>query len=590
MRHDESQGVREDSGFTLMELIVAMMIIGGVLLGLAAIQTSALVSTQQTRQRTLGTAVTNQVMEQLRALPWNTLNKGLRSGFATAAGGDPNVAGSRLRPVADASIDEPLVQSTDQETTKAPLSGGGGSNLTRTRNPEAPGVVFTSRAYVTRSATGTDVLTLTVITTWRPSHRADERHVVVRSRAYAPDGGCGDAANQPYLGACQALFAANAGASGAEITVTAAFGGHASDPAVDASTPILPGSATTVASLRAGTAGVGLSAQQSTSVESSALHAGGALTTGGDPAPSVTTGGQKSDTQASNDVGSAGAAPVDPAAVTSFGTAGSLALGSGAMTMSLTPGSNGRATVDATTVRACATGIAAGQPCASSALVAAAPTSASLTVGTSTFVLSSISPSTSSSFGGRFSSAPGAAAIGCTTLTGPGCAAAGVTRSLGTVQVGSGPWSGGAASSGLVQVTSYTDATRVERGLSQRTNPAVTSRSGTVRYWNGSSYTTLSLSGTTNTTVSTGSVTWTGGGRTITATGTVSVTPSSSLATAADPAGCTGEGCSISAETGAVSLAVHYRIETASGVSAFVVTTSLGAARASAGFKAAPGA
>ncbi|MCR6689921.1 hypothetical protein [Cellulomonas sp.] len=70
----------------------------------------------------------------------------------------------------------------------------------------------------------------------------------------------------------------------------------------------------------------------------------------------------------------------------------------------------------------------------------------------------------------------------------------------------------------------------------------------------------------------------------------MSVTPSSSLATAADPAGCTGEGCSISAETGAVSLAVHYRIETASGVSAFVVTTSLGAARASAGFKAAPGA
>ncbi|KMM47149.1 hypothetical protein CWIS_01315 [Cellulomonas sp. A375-1] len=580
----------DDSGFTLMELLVAMIIIGGVLLGLAAVQTSALVTTAQTRQRTLGTAVTNQVMEQLRALPWNTLNKGLHAGFASADGVDPNVSGTHLRPPMEPSIDEVLITSTAQATNRAPLSGASGSNVTRTSNPEAPGIRFTSRSYVTRAAADPDVLTLTVITTWKANQQAKQRHVVMRSSAYAPQGGCGDANNQPYLGACQALFSSSAGGTGPQTTITAAFGGVVGDPAVDSTTPILPGTDTTVASLRVGQAGVGVTAQQSTNAESSALHASGALTAAGATDPSATTGGDKAAIQASNDVGSAGAAPLDPAPVTSVGVAGTLAVDTGPLRLALTPGSGDQGKVSSSTVTSCATGIPAAAPCAASVLTSSSPSVTALTITGTTFELSRIGSSSMTTFGARLSTAVGASAIGCTTLSGPGCTAAGASRSLGTVTSGSGPWSGGKASSGLLQVTSYTDATRVDRGLAQRTSAAVTTRSGSVRYWNGSAYTTVTLSGATNITANTGAVTWASGAYTVTASGQVSVTPVSSLASAADPAGCTGEGCSISSETGAITLAVHYRVTGPSGTFAFVVTTSLGGARAAAGFKAAPGA
>ena len=220
-------GLRSDeSGFTLMELLVAMMVISAVLFSLMAVQTSALVTTAQTRQRTQGTAVANQIMEQLRALPWASLSKGMNAAFVSASGGDPNVAGTRLKPPADAAIDEPLVTSTDQATNRAPLSGAGGSNKTVESDPAVPGIRYTSRAYVTRSTqTAANVLTLTVITSWRANQTGVAKHVVLRSQAFAPTGGCGDSSNQPYLGACQALLSGDAGATGPTVTVTAAGAG-----------------------------------------------------------------------------------------------------------------------------------------------------------------------------------------------------------------------------------------------------------------------------------------------------------------------------------------------------------------------------
>lgn len=589
MRFDERHA-GDDSGFTLMELLVAMIIIGGVLLGLAAVQTSALVSTAQTRQRTLGTAVANQVMEELRALPWNTLNKGLKTGFAAAAGGDPNVAGTRLRPAVGDALDEALVVSSDQASDKAPLSGAGGSNLTRSENPEAPGVVFASRSYVSRATSDTSALTLTVITTWRANQSAKERFVVLRSAAYAPQGGCGDPDNQPYLGACQALFSASAGANGPELTVTAAAGGQEGDPVVDGSTPILPGSTATVASLRVGQAGVGVTGQQSTTVEATGLHASGALTSANDPDASATTGGTVTSLEASNDVGSVGAAPADAGVATTTGVASTLTLGTGDLTLQLAPGTGDKATVKASTTASCATGITAGEACASATSSTTSPTSARLQVSGTAFAAATIaSAGTTSTFGGRFTKTPGATAIGCTALSGAGCVAAGVSRTLGAVTLGGGSWSGGAAGSGLITVTGYADGTRVERGASQPTTAPVTTRAGTIKYWNGSAYSTLTLGTSTSTSASTGTVSWTGGGYTVTASGRVLVTPTATLVTS-QAVGCAEDGCSLSAETGLVTLSVQYRIDGPDGVHSFVVATTLGGANAAAGYKAAPNA
>jgi len=589
LRFDERHA-GDDSGFTLMELLVAMIIIGGVLLGLAAVQTSALVSTAQTKQRTLGTAVANQVMEELRALPWNTLNKGLHTGFAAAAGGDPNVAGTRLRPVVGDALDEALVVSSDQASNRAPLSGAGGSNLTRSENPEAPGVVFASRSYVSRATAETSALTLTVITTWRSNQSAKEKFVVLRSAAYAPQGGCGDPDNQPYLGACQALFSASAGANGPELTVTAAAGGLEGDPVVDGTTPILPGSTATVASLRVGQSGVGVTGQQSTTVETTALHASGALTAASDPASSATTGGTASSLEASNDVGSVGAAPADAGVSTTTGVASTLTIGAGDLTMQLAPGTGDKSTLTASTTASCATGIAAGEACSSATSTTTTPTSVRLQVAGSTFAAASVaSAGTTTTFGARFTKTPGASALGCTALSGAGCVAAGVSRTLGAVSLGGGSWTGGAASSGLVTVTGYADGTRVERGASQPTSAPVTTRSGTIKYWNGSAYSSIALGAATSSSVSTGTVSWSGSGYSVTATGRVLVTPSATLVTS-QAVGCAENGCSLSTETGLVTLSVQYRIEGPDGVHSFVVASTLGGANAAAGYKAAPNA
>ncbi len=581
----------EESGFTLIELIVAMMVIGGVLLGLAVVQTSAMVTTAQSRQREQGTAIANQVMEQLRALPWNSLSKGLHSSYA-ASGADANVTSGRLHPAVEPGIDELLIISTDQGTDRAPLSGAGGSNVTTSRSPAAPGIVFTSRSYVTRAATGDEALGLTVITTWRANQTKDTKFVVLRSRAYSPKGGCGDASNRPFLGACQAVLSASGGANGPVVTITAAFGGDAGDPAVDATTPILPGSDTTIALMRLGQGGTSMTSQQATTVESRVLHAGGSLSAAGSTTAASSTGGVVLNNAASNDVGSDGAAPRDPADVTGSGSAASLTFGSPLLAMTVQPGSGASGNARASTVASCLAGITAGQACGTSQLSGSASSKVNLRVLATSYALVSIAnPGTTSAFAGRFTSAPGAAAVGCTALTGAGCAAGGVSRTLGDVQLGGGPWPG--VTGGLVKITSYADATRVERGASQPAATDVTSRSGAISYWTGSGYSLpLNLTATTNTTITVPQVeTTTATGYTIRANARITVEPASRQISATDPTGCTGSGCAISTQSGLVSVAVQYRIRTPlNEIVSFTVSATLGGSTAQAAYKVAPNA
>ncbi|KQY44074.1 prepilin-type N-terminal cleavage/methylation domain-containing protein [Cellulomonas sp. Root137] len=581
----------DESGFTLIELLIAMMIITAVLFGLMAVQTSALVTTAQTRQRTQGTAVANQVMEQMRALPWASLSKGMRSTFASAAGGDPNVSGSRLRPVADPSIDEPLVTSTDQTTDRAPLSGAGGSNKTVEPDPSIPGVVYTSRAYVTRSPqTAAAVLTLTVVTSWRANQSTTQKHVILRSQAFAPTGGCGDSSNQPYLGACQALLSGDAGAIGPTVTVTAAGAGP-TGPVTTPTTPIIPGTDATVATLSLGTAGVGVTSQQATAVEATATHAGAQSVTADADVAAVSTGSGRLTNNASNDAGSAGAAPANPADVTGVGSASPLTLSGTGTTLQLVPPTGAAAGLKATTTLSCAAGIPAGQACAAADLTGGGTGSVVLTAGGSPFTVASVAGGGSAkTLGARFSSAAGTAAVGCAVISGAGCLGTSVKRTVGATSVGWGAWTGGAAPSGLASVSSYSDATLVERGPSQKTTAAVTSRSGTVSYWNGTGYSTLAVTRLTSATVVTPTVTVTVGAVTVSATATVTVTPAMAIASNPDPVGCSGQGCSITSDTGSLTLTVTYVVTSGGVPSAFTAAASLGSGRASAGFKAAPSA
>ena len=579
--------LRSDDGFTLMELLVAMLIITMVLVTLMMTQVSALVTTSQTRQRTLATAVTNQVMEELRALPYLVLSKGLHTSFQVA-GPDPNVSGGRLRPPSSPAVDEPLVLTSTQVTDAVPLSGVGGTNVSRQSDPSIPGVEFVSRSYVSASPTTADgVLTLTVITTWTANSTTSTRTVMLRSEAYAPQGGCGDNANMPFLGACQAIFTASGGSQAIATTLTPA----PFDPAAGTPAPVelLPGTPYSAGTLSGARAGAGLTSQQTASTNAAATLPSATFVQPDAAAAPLSTGGTQVVNEASNDVGATGAAPPNPADRSATGTAAPLAISGAGLSLQLSPGSGVSGVAKSSMVASCAAGLPAGQGCGGATTSGGAASGATLGVPGQSFGLVEVSGGGSSTaFAGRMASAAGASSVGCTAIDGPGCVASGNSRTLPTTVLGTGPWAGGQAPNGLVRLTGYTDSVRVERGKLQPVPAATRTRAGSLQYWNGTGYSTVTLGATTSGTYTGAATTWTSGGWTVEATPTVTITPAMSIASNVDPVKCTGEGCSIDADTGSVTVSVRWRVSGGATNVAFVSATTLGTSQASAAYRAAP--
>lgn len=578
----------DDGGFSLIELIVAMMVITGVLLVLMAVQTSALVTTAQSRQRTQATAVSNQIMEELRALPWLVLNKGLHSNFAAAAGGDGNVSSGRLRPTVGAALDETLVTTSTQATDVPPLSGAGGSNKVTSEDPANGSTVYTSRVYVTRAtATQPNVLTLTVVTTWTRSGHASQGFVVARTQAYAPAGGCGDVANQPFLGSCQALFSGSSGATGPSVTVTGGVAGPS--PAPGGALPLLPGSGVMTATMSLGQASASVSSQQATMADSQVTHAG-TLLQGLDPqSPATTTGFGRVLNSASNDVGASGAAPANPPDSSAVSSSASLSAASGPYALDFAVGGGVSGVAKSSTMTSCAAGVPSAQPCGAATVTGGSPSSVSLSVGGTTMGVVSVGGGgTSKTFGARFSTTPGGALVGCSVLTGSGCVSAGAERTVAQTTFGTAAWDAASAPAGLVRVSGYHDSARVERGVSQPVVGGVATRSGVISYWNGASYTDLVLTPSTNATAVSAPVTWTAGGVTVTAHATITVTPSMSIASNPDPVACKTDGCAIDMSAGDVTIGVTFTLADGATSAAFTAATSLGTSHTNASYKAAP--
>lgn len=584
-----------DAGFTLVELIVAMMIIATILLLLMVVQTSALVTTSQARQRQQATAVANQTLEELRALPWNVLNNGLNLGYVNSHD-DPNIpiSTTTLHPSANLSINENLKTSSGQTNVPPLASGATNTNKVVQTDPSIPGMTFEARSYTSVSnspSTPNNVIMLTVIVSWKRVGDAKIRSVIARSAAFAPTWGCGNPANQPFLGACEAIVSSSGGTQGPSISVTGAAVGALAAGSV----PILPGATALSAKLVSGEADGSSSSQQSISVDSGVTTPGGFVNDASDT-PLASVGLLQVLNKASNDVGTTGAAPPDPSPATGSGTAAPFSVSSGDFVLRMVPSSSGlTGTAQASLLSSCKVGVPAGQGCARGSFTGGATAKGTFEIGTTTpatvFTLASIPvlPGTNEGWAGRFTTQPGtAAAVGCTpTISGAGCTSGGASRALPQIDVGAGPWIPGGT--GIVQISSYSDSVMVQRGTNQLGALQVVNRTGLIKYWTGSAYTTgLTVNGSTSTTLIPPVVTWTGGGYTVTAATTVSITAPASTTTGTDPA-CKTDSCSISADTGSVTISVTYTVSGAASF-AFVAVTSLGTTRASAAFKAAPSA
>lgn len=593
------RSVDGEAGFTLVELVVAMLIIGMVLLGLVGLQTSALITITHAKQREQATAVANQVLEQLRAMPWATLSKGLNPNFVVAAGGDANIiSGSTLHPSAQPAISEVLKTDSSQPYGLPPLSGVNGTNVTDVTDTAASGLTYRARTYVTTPAGATaPVLQLTVIVTWKEVGSGTTRSTVARTQAYSPAGGCGDPTTQPFLGACEAQLSASSAAQPVTIGVTGA------DPVTGAGSPtleVLPGSGVYSASLSlAGTSSTTTSQQATSTVATTNLPG---ATTASASGPISTSGGTPVRAGASTDTGAANVDPPNSGPTSATGSAVSVAAsGTGSM-LTIVPTSGAVGVVSAATMTGC-TGIAAiNQPCSNAKVSGgSAATTLMLNAGGTSFQLVSAGAApTTSAWSGRFISTAGSGTIGCTTLTGAGCVAAGATR--GSISATIGPQAG-ALTNGLVQVTGYTDSVRGELGASQLNVAPTTGRSATVSYWTGSAYSSpVTITSSSSLSVA-GDSHYAGGppstpltmfwttadGSTVTAVGSLSISPTVVTRVATDPT-CVVTACRLSTTQPSVTVSVLYHVVNAGlGINySFIVTTDLGSSRSSVEYKAAP--
>lgn len=582
-----ARSTRSEGGFTLMELLVVMLIITGVLVALVAIQTSALVTVAQSRQRSEATAITNQTMEELRALPWLTLSKGLNTNFA-ALGVDPNVSGSDLRLTSPTSITEALITTNTQATNVPPLSGTSGTNVTKNSSAENPGVTYTTRVYVSvPSSTPDTVVNLTVVTTWSKNGSTVPGRIVLRSTAYAPAGGCGDLANQPFLGACQAIMDSSAGSSGIRLRLTGANPPPPAAPAVGA-VNLIPGSTVANISARGDISGVALSSQQSTTTKSSVQHAQSVL--GNADGTSVPTTESNAVNSASNDVGAAGAAPTNPADVILVGPAGTQSATGGRFAIGVTVDGGVSGQAKSSTVNSCKSGIPAAAPCALSSRSGGTGLKSALSIdGSSVVTLANIAAgSSASSFTARFAKIAGTPTVGCTVVTEAGCVSAGSSRQVADSAFGVAGWTGGQAPSGLATLQGYSDSVLVNRGASQKADGSTTSRSGTIRIWNGTGYDSISLASGLTYNRTSPAVTTTVAGVTVTATATVDVAPAVTNVSAPDPS-CASDSCTIDANVGSVTITVTYVVKDgAADAWSFVSQSVVEGSQATASYKAAP--
>lgn len=213
----------DDSGFTLIEITLATGIVMTVLVLMAGVLTSGLTSTAVARQRQSADGIANQTLEQVRALPFETLSDGLSTPdlVATAGTSDPRVEACAAT---YCFAGETIVHSAG--AAGAPLVPH--SSVTTTGPTE-----FTISTYVTHYENEMDTKTfrVTVHVGWTSNIRGGtEQQVEVQTIAHSPSSTnppntCLSQEFHPFSGPCQPSFATSAVGDPGSIEVTGTVDG-----------------------------------------------------------------------------------------------------------------------------------------------------------------------------------------------------------------------------------------------------------------------------------------------------------------------------------------------------------------------------
>ena len=607
----------------MAELVVAMMIITGVLLVLMAVQTSALVSVVEAGHRQQATAYANGAIEQMRAMPYAVLSRGMDADFVSASGGnDPFVSGTTLTVEG---VAEELVIANATGTAGAqnrldawpPLFDDTGSNKIVNESPESTGAIFTTRAYVTAGLGGADTLGITVVVAWEDKSTGATRIDVYRTTAYAPSAGCSDLASlesQPFLSSCQARFSSASSSASISASVTA----NLPDPLTATAVSIMPGQQMFSVVMQTSQARASLNSQQVTNVDATLAYGGERVTKADGSNYSLTfpRGFESYVSEASNDTVSIGSPGEDNTLTRSHSGASPVTIASVAdPTYHALFDSDQFAagTTHSSVTAACAVGVEAENPCAQANIGGLTKmrfrldytNGASQNFGMTPFERGNGTGTAKEAWVARYSDSTKLGTIACTTVTNEGCVAAGASATSATIHHSSpsnSDWGAGAATNGIVYITAYWDEVTVQRGRDQKATAADIDRGATLWFWDDdiSDYEEVTITESTNRVISDPEIpvlTWTASSGKIVATATTTVTITGGIAPAVtgDDPDCIADLCKITASVGVILVSTTYAVSVDDGIGGSYdyeinVSTSLTGSQASASYRGAPSA
>jgi type II secretory pathway pseudopilin PulG len=483
-----------EEGFGLIELMVAIVIVMVALLAIAYTAITGFQDIAFARQRQSATGLANQAIEDARALPLDTLARGL-SNADLSAGGDTNITsgGCGSGTVYCLKVDGLNEQiPRGDNPSVVPL-------VPHTQTIAVGPTTYTVRTYVSyyQNDPTTNTLRLTAIVTWAATERAGLLHTVdVQSLVAAPPG-CLSTRTHPFAAPCQPFLYSTASSGQGHVDVS----GQLSDQTVDHMSFFLQNFSSAI------------QVEQVSAVQGNAVTSGLAAALDGQAETSagiyqVSSGSDNDPAQAKPPFQTSSAPAQSLAQLTLTGTGATLTgtkfAGGSAVTTSTVSAS-------AAPSNPCPniggfTNLTTNLPCGGSTAqqggqgaIQLAVNSNGADIGTGT--LASVSQLGCSgacpnqAISERFLLPNGTSCPGATT---DGCIHGEAARSIGQVRLGGLPAnvSGPAGWQGyMIQLASFQDTASAESGVGS-TDPTLTAPvagTGSVSFWNGTGYTTCTV-------------------------------------------------------------------------------------------------
>lgn len=187
----------DERGFTLIETVIAITVIFASLLALAFTATNGFRYMGFARERQTATGIANQIMEDVRGLAYSKIQNGLLSTDLT---GDPNIVNCTGVYYFQSCSGEKIVSSSGLATT-VPLVPHRGTISTGYPIP------YNWAIYVTNNNPATNPYRVTVIVSWTSAFLRSpvSNQVQVQSLFWSPLG-CVSSSTHPFAAPCQPFF------------------------------------------------------------------------------------------------------------------------------------------------------------------------------------------------------------------------------------------------------------------------------------------------------------------------------------------------------------------------------------------------